>query len=162
QAIRQLLGQALGDPARQLPQSLQFPFGERPAKGEDLFEQGDRRPDRVGVEMLEDRRPATRGRLAEHLLADLLAEEPVDIVDPFPRRRRGGRGPAPPREIVPGSSALAGAGAVELIESRRGALPLRTLAALHAQDQSPTLGQREFSRWLADTNRHGMGTGLPG
>ena len=50
------------------------------------------------------------------------------------------------------ASALAGATAVELIESRRSPSSLRTLAALHAQDQPPTLGQLEFTRRLADTS----------
>src|SRR5690242_14822841 len=112
--------------------------------------------------MLEDRGPAAGGCLTEHLLADVLAEQAIDVVDPFPRRWRCGLDPAPSGEIVSVSSALAGAGAVKLIESRRSAFPFRTVAALHAQNQPPTLGQREFSRRLADTNQRSMGVGFPG
>src|SRR5262249_10277054 len=121
-------------------QLREFSLGKRTAEREDLFEQGDRRPHGAGIEMFEHRGPAARRRLAEHLLADLLAEEAVDVVDPFARGWRGGLRSPLPREIVSVPTVLSRAGAVELIEGRRGALPFRRFASLDAQNQAPTFG----------------------
>ena len=131
QPIRQLLGQALGDSCRQLPQLGQFPLGERPAKGEDLFEQFDRRPTVLGsrCSRIAARPPAAARRAPPRRHPS--PKSPLHFVNPFPCRRRCRLGPAAAGEVVSLAAALAGTGTVQLIERGRGAvLPLHCCDSL--------------------------------